>query len=170
MIYTIKKNRHYSGLHFNLNYNKKIMQREVVFSNNCKYIFDDVDRFDINKLFGFSEGLHHKNSARFGWLYNPHNDMMELHAYVYADGVRDLKDTFICAVNFSVSLNLLIEAKEDHYLFTVIAGSFRNTYTKKMARGKATKKYGYDLYPYFGGNKKAPHEMDISIHTYNETI
>ncbi len=164
MIYTIKKNNHYSGIHFCINLDKKVMQRYVMFSENCKYVFDDIDRFDINKLFGFSEGLHHKNSARFGWLYNPNTDKFEIHAYVYADGQLNLTNTYICSVFSGSVTNLLINVVDDHYEFGVITGGVnKNVYRKKVPRGKSTTKLGYNLYPYFGGNKTAPHEMDIQI-------
>lgn len=44
---------------------------------------------DINKLVGFSDCFslhHHRNSARFGWAWEPEQMVMKLFAYTYADG------------------------------------------------------------------------------------
>lgn len=163
MIFNINKGQHYSGLHFNLNWNKKVMTRKATFTSLCRYIFDDVDKYDINKLFGFSEGLHHINSARFGWLYNPNNDKIELHSYCYTDGVKSLNNTYICALNIQESAILNISIVNDTYVFDVKSCTLGHTYQKIVKRGSNTKKLGYDLYPYFGGNKCAPHDIEIYL-------
>lgn len=166
MNFYINKGTHYSLSlgHFNLNWNKQIMTREVSFEPSCRYYFDDVDKYDINKLFGFSEGFHHRNSARFGWLYNPNNDKIELHSYCYADGVRiPIGSTYICAISILEKVDLTITITGDLYVFTVNCKTSGHTYAKVATRGKTCKKWGYDMFPYFGGNKTAPHDICITI-------
>lgn len=43
---------------------------------------------DVNKLGGFSRGLHHKNSFRFGWEWR--DNRLHIFRYVYEDGVRKI--------------------------------------------------------------------------------
>ena len=66
--FKLKKDSHYSGFRFNPNCDKKSFRIEVIFTNECAYpSFGDVDDHDINKLYGISWGMHHKNSYRIGW-------------------------------------------------------------------------------------------------------
>ena len=50
------------------------MSCEVSFTESCRYNVGK-DQSDINKLFGFSVGMHHKNSVRVGWRYVPSADL-----------------------------------------------------------------------------------------------
>jgi hypothetical protein len=88
-IFKIKKGKHKSvffrpKLHF---FKNEICKR-VKFDKSAQYQLNNVDQFDINKLFGISYGFHHKNSARFGWRWSTRMEKIEILAYVYRDGKR----------------------------------------------------------------------------------
>ncbi|MEJ7627711.1 MAG: hypothetical protein WKF35_12665 [Ferruginibacter sp.] len=113
------------------------------------------NQYDINKLYGFSEGNdHHINSARIGWRYN--DDSLRLFAYTYFNGQRLSEE--ICAVIIGETIDCSIEITGNSYHFKV------NQSTLKMDRALNTDfASGYQLYPYFGGDETAPHSVSIMI-------
>jgi hypothetical protein len=129
----------------------------VKFDTSCRYKTQDpLNQIDVNKLYGFSDNgkEHHQFSARFGWYFN--ENKLTLHAYVYNNGVRSsriLKD-----LNFNQEAKCGLVVRGDQYLFVVDGQTF------SMPRSSATPKgNGYKLYPYFGGDELAPHDMKIWI-------
>jgi hypothetical protein len=112
------------------------------------------NQYDINKLYGFSDnnGDHHQYSARFGWRWN--GNYLRLFAYVYNEGTS--KELAIVAIGTEISCS--IQVTSTSYLFTV------NGITERLPRMAGTPKgKGYQLYPYFGGDEKAPHDIHIWI-------
>jgi hypothetical protein len=111
---------------------------------------------DINKLFGFADNNsdHHQFSARIGWRWS--ENALRLFAYVYNNGSRDSKE--ICSVKIGAEINCSIRVAENNYLFQV------NQASVNMPRLSTTENAkGYQLYPYFGGDETAPHEINIWI-------
>ena len=114
------------------------------------------NQFDINKLYGFSDnGTNHQQySARIGWRWS--DNALRLFAYVYNAGVVSSKE--ISTITIGIEVNCSIKIREGQYLFTV------NDHTEQMPRSASTQKgTGYQLFPYFGGNEAAPHEIRIWI-------
>ncbi len=62
--------------------------KDFIFEQSAIYQFNDEDQHDVNKLFGFSVGWHHKNSYRFGWRPSADLTKIEIVAYEYRNGVR----------------------------------------------------------------------------------
>lgn len=162
MLFKIKKGCHYSNnLIYKLCYLLNTQDRisyNVTFDSNCYYSFNDVDDYDVNKLFGFSLGLHHKNSARFGW--NSLNGKIQIYAYCYVDGKRIIKE--ITSIESGKEYNFTILNKDDKFVFVITSNNLMELYQvsiPKTIEGCC----GYMLWPYFGGNKSAPHNMSISI-------
>ena len=111
---------------------------------------------DINKLFGFSDNNseHHKFSARFGWRWSDH--ALRLFAYVYNEAEMVSKE--ITTVDIGKEINCSILVKGTRYVFST------NGISLEMPRMATTEKgKGYQLYPYFGGDESAPHEINIWI-------
>lgn len=110
---------------------------------------------DINKLFGVSDcnSSHQVNSARFGWRW--YNLRLEILAYVYINGTR--KWEYITSVQINSVHNYEILVTDSSYVFNVDTSSIA------LPRGCAGKLDGYKLYPYFGGDEKAPHTITIEI-------
>lgn len=154
--YTILKGQHFSGHSTFKIFNKNKMAFKVKFDSSAIYQTLDVDnQYDVNKLYGFSEGNdHHKNSARIGWAWNL--NALRLYAYVYVNGERKIKEITNVAIGPEIVCEILILKSE--YSFTI------NKTTVAVVRfisGPAIA--GYCLYPYFGGNETAPHDTFIDI-------
>jgi len=117
---------------------------------------DPVNQYDINKLYGFSDcnQLHQKNSARFGWRWL--NGELEILAYVYNDGVRDYE--YITSVGIGETHHYEIHAKPDKYIFILDNKEVQMDRTNRCEIG-----FYYMLFPYFGGDEVAPHDINIYI-------
>ncbi|HWI89833.1 MAG TPA: hypothetical protein VNT20_01105 [Flavisolibacter sp.] len=116
----------------------------------------EENQYDINKLYGFSDNNadHHQYSARFGWRWS--GGALRLFAYIYNNGVVTSKE--LTTVNVSEEINCSIKITSTNYLFTV------NGITTQLPRMATTEKAeGYQLYPYFGGDEVAPHQINIWI-------
>jgi hypothetical protein len=164
VIFTIRKGWHYSRpFRFALWWNRKVFTRKVVFANNCRYGLPGDDQADTNKLFGvgYLPG-HQKDSARFGWRYLP-GYKMEVLAYCYVEGKRIIESVALCEVGQLYRFKLNITATE--YMFSVfdLAGGASNLIGQTIIAKRHSKKLQYGLWPYFGGNRPAPHYMTILL-------
>jgi len=136
----------------------KYLRFEAIFDASARYNTQTaVNQYDINKLMGFSDcnSHHHSNSARFGWRWL--NDTLEIHAYVYADGER--KSKLIGAVDLNESYQYELSIQDEFYVFEL--EGYDPVYMDRI--NICNKGLYYMLYPYFGGNEKAPHEIVIQI-------
>ena len=162
MKFSIIKGSHYSNQVLykigNLINADRFLSYIVSFDKNCSYILNEEDQEDINKLFGYSLGFnHHKDSARFGWFYK--DNTIHLYAYVYDDGVRKSKLIRNLDLNTEYVLTLVDEGK--NWLFSV--DDSWSTPSEVRIDKKHDFKIGYKLWPYFGGNNPAPHNMSINM-------
>lgn len=126
------------------------------FNNSAIYTtIDPVNQYDINKLWGFSEGFNNQyNSARIGWAYN--NGALRLYGYVYAKGVRYSREITPVAINTEIPCSIKLNGSS--YLLTA------NGVTVSLPRGTTTTKAsGLQQFPYFGGDEKAPQDIRIDI-------
>ncbi|WP_051360011.1 hypothetical protein [Adhaeribacter aquaticus] len=154
-IYLIPKNEHSSNNTIQLLGNNRI-KFKTKFDNSAIYLSKDpVNQYDINKLYGFSDcrTAHHTNSARFGWRWL--NKRLEVLAYTYKDGVR--YEQFISAVDLNTEYVYELECLENKYIFRL------NGETVEMERGCNDNPQKYKLFPYFGGDEVAPHDITITI-------
>jgi hypothetical protein len=125
-------------------------------------ITDYNHAYDVNKLYGFSEGFNNQyNSARIGWRWL--DGKLQLFAYVYTKGtlLRDpisYDPPFIKSVEIGKEINCSIAISGGTYIFTV------DGVTVTTSRGTTSGKYsGYQQYPYFGGSLTAPHLINIYV-------
>ena len=139
-----------------------ILSYKVRFTDSCKYTLPPEDQLDVNKLFGIGYfPYHHKNSVRFGWRYNPEQpDKMEIMGYWYDNGERMM-----------VSMGFVDFNREYTYEMWMVRGGgntlhhlkvdmrYKNLHLEVLLEGECD--MGYLLRPYFGGNRKAPHDMVI---------
>jgi len=154
-VFTIKKGRHRST--YALNYSK-----DTVFGWNIKFdssaiykTVDSLNQLDINKLIGWSDcgDSHMDNSIRFGWRWL--NDSLEIHWFKHEHG------------EFSFDLIKRVSICEEHYYELTISTwdyelSVDGTYVH-VPKNCPDKYRRYQLYPYFGGNESAPHDITIKI-------
>ena len=106
---------------------------------------------------GFSEcnDQHQTNSARFGWRWL--DGALEIHTYVYNEGVRT--SVMLGSVELGEEYTYSIELRRNDYVFKVDGmDAVVVPRTNRCNRGLY-----YLLFPYFGGEEVAPHDMVIKI-------
>lgn len=157
--YTIQKGNQYCDGNNYKTIETNEMAFAVKFDSTAIYqTTSPENQYDINKLYGFSDNNadHHQYSARFGWRWS--DGALRLFAYVYNNGIVDSKE--LATIPIGVEINCSIKVAASSYLFTV------NGAVTSMPRTATTEKAkGYQLYPYFGGDESAPHQIDIWIKT-----
>ena len=162
--YTIEKGHHVSepvklGLH--AGGFPHLWRMSVIFGRGCAYDFGNhPDRYDINKLWGYSQWNHMANSFRVGWRWNRESSMVELLPFVTS---RGYDNRFSAPVICEVPLEQAIETE-----ILVGRGSCQFRCDGKSAdvaldRKLSPIRFGYFLRPYFGGNRVAPHDIEIHL-------
>lgn len=155
--YTIQKGNQYCDGNAYKAVETNEMSFVVKFDSSAIYETQSAEnQYDINKLYGFSDNNadHHQYSARFGWRWS--GGALCLFAYIYNNAVVTSKE--LATVNIGAEINCSIKVTPTNYLFTV------NSVTTQLPRMAATEKAkGYQLYPYFGGDEVAPHQINIWI-------
>lgn len=117
---------------------------------------DANNQYDINKLYGFSDNnaQHQQFSARFGWRWS--DNALRLFGYVYNDGIRSYKELGTVIIGAENNCSIKVNAK--NYIFSL------NGKVDSLPRtSPTTVATGYKLYPYFGGDELAPHNVSIWI-------
>lgn len=155
-VYKIKAGKHRSTSCVKL-LTKPSMMFNAIFDESAIYTSNTPqNQYDINKLYGFSEcnQFHHKNSARFGW--NWIDGKLNIYTYVYNDGVRSFE--LITDISLNEPHSFSISKVADKYLFRVDSKVIEMPRTSKCDKG-----IYYTLFPYFGGDETAPHNITIKI-------
>jgi hypothetical protein len=159
--YTIQKGNQYCDANAYKAIETSEMKFAVKFDSTAIYeTASPENQPDINKLYGFSDddADHHQYSARFGWRWS--DKALRLFAYVYNNGSVTSKE--LTVVNIGAEITCSIKVTSTNYLFTV------NEVTTQLPRMATTEKAkGYQLYPYFGGDEVAPHQINIWIKNLN---
>lgn len=159
-MYTIRKGKHSSGIHLSLFFKKPMSKRfKVVFDENCLVAVGGQDYYDINKLFGFAFGRHHRNSLRVGWRTT--GELIDLYYYGYKKGVREsfeIKTGIIPGKEYDIDIDYIIDSyrisvTDDEGMRVISYVEFKVPFFL----------LGYKLFPYFGGNQPAPVTMKIKI-------
>jgi len=111
---------------------------------------------DINKLYGFSdnEADHHIFSARFGWRWS--NQALRLFTYVYNSSELSFQEIGTIEIGREYTCSIKVTATS--YIFSVNGKTIETPRASITAMAK-----GYKLYPYFGGDEAAPHDIQIRI-------
>jgi cytochrome c biogenesis protein ResB len=116
---------------------------------------DPQNQYDINKLWGFSEGYNHQyNSARFGWRWS--DNALRLFGYVYNAGTRISRE--ISAIPIDSTIHCSVMIRDSLYDFTV-----NDSIISLPRTATGVNASGYQLYPYFGGDETAPQNISIKI-------
>jgi hypothetical protein len=170
----IKKGKHSSYKLPRLVKSKNLKYR-ITFTESCRYDIGSEDQGDINKLFGFGHinlnviykkdgklkfrPMHHYSSVRFGWRYNLQTDKIEILSYYYDRGIRNY--SLICDVEINESFIYEIkELSESSYVLNI-----NDNFSTIV--NIPTKSLKYILGLYFGGNKKAPHDIRVEMEKIN---
>ena len=179
---------HFSGIHIGLHWNKNIIEKIVTFNEDCLYTLTGPNHMQISKIFGISYGKHNINSARFGWRTNPSNpNKIEILTYSHVNGliigVNQVSGYFsemgnsikvvigttgknknsMGFIEANVQYKMKIEKDSVNYTYT-LSDMKDNIISKITQDHLGTKtKWGYFLFPYFGGSIPTPQDMTISI-------
>lgn len=181
MIYKIFRNCHFSWPLFRpAIFNTPLLKTcgvDVIFNRSCTYDFgDNPKQGDTNKLFGYSQGYHHRNSVRVGWRWNVAEQKMHICYYAYENGknIHDGLFADICGIN--LGQRVFISLKSEFISKQLLQDTVEIfDYESKALLGKYTKvrqvKYrmwqlSYYLTPYFGGTMRAPQTMTINLNWY----
>jgi len=155
--YLIKAGNHETTNPFKM-LRKSQLRFVVTFDSSAVYRnLDPSNQADINKLYGMSDfnSFHQTNSARFGWRW--YNNRLELMAYSYKNGVNS--SDFITAVELNKPYTCTLTFTDQKYVYQV-EGQGAKVEQARRGNGAAS---GYQLYPYFGGDETAPHDVRIKI-------
>ena len=155
--YTIKEGEQFCDKSNYLSVDYSELSFRVKFDSSAIYTTTDpTNQKDINKLFGFSDNnaAHHDYSARFGWRWS--NNALRLFAYTYNKSLLSIKELGTVAIGSENECK--IKVTSDNYIFTL------NGTSTNMSRSSTTSTAtGYQLYPFFGGEEMAPHNIKIWI-------
>jgi len=154
--FTILKGNHFCDKTAVASFADSLLHFKAKFDSTAIYQAVNPDnQYDINKLYGFSEGTnHHQNSARIGWSWN--KNKLRLYAYVYCNSLRIFKE--ITSVEIGEEIRCSIQVRHHQYIFRV------NNASQALERGpSAPLAEGYWLFPYFGGDEVAPHQIIIYL-------
>jgi hypothetical protein len=155
--YTILKGQQYcdKSIFVPVKYNQ--LSFKVKFDSSAIYqTTSEKNQNDINKLFGFSDNnaTHHEFSARFGWRWS--NNALRIFAYIYNNNVMTFKELGIVQIGTENICSIKVDS--NRYIF-----SLNNAETIMPRASTTTLAEGYKLFPYFGGNESAPHNIYIWI-------
>ncbi len=155
--YRIPKFQHYAEQSVYTSISREELRFHVKFDSTAMYTTKEAgNQYDINKLYGFADNdaLHHQYSARIGWRWS--DGALRLFAYVYNNALVSYEELGIVSIGAEHSCSIKIKA--DTYIFSV------NGVSKTLPRQSTTiKAQGYKLFPYFGGDETAPHDISIWI-------
>jgi hypothetical protein len=154
-IFTIKRGKHRSGYRYKSNCNNHI-EFKVKFDESAIYkTLDPANQADVNKLYGVSDcGKNHMDySIRFGWRY--YQDKLQILWFKHEAG----KFSFDVITNIEINkvYNCTIDIFSDEYIISV------SGLTTIVPRSCIKTNNRYYLYPYFGGDETAPHDINIKI-------
>ena len=155
--YIIKKGDHYADQNIYRQVNLPELRFMVQFDSSAVYqTVEKENQYDINKLYGFSDNNseHHLYSARFGWRWS--DGALRLFAYVYNAGVVSYRELTTLQIGSSMECGITVAGSG--YIF-----HYDGNQTVMPRESTTPVAEGYMLYPYFGGNEKAPQDIYINI-------
>lgn len=156
--YSIKQGQHYNSLRTFSLFPHDSIAFEVVFDSTVIYQTQSpANQADWNKLIGFSDcgGHHHANSVRVVWRYLPASGGYQLGEYYYTNSTR----SFSTLGNYQINDTIPVKIYIDNGFYRVQAG--QKTGQKQRACNINLGRYA--LFPYFGGDETAPHDINIFI-------
>ena len=155
-IFTIKENKHRSTTTYNTTKSNYITFN-AIFDSSAIYSTDDPNnQYDVNKLYGISDcGCNHQHySMRLGWRWL--NDSLEILWFKHTN--NNFSFAKIKSIDFDDVIDFSIQFDNNYYYMSV--GSDTVTIARPCNRSSNRK---YFLWPYFGGNETAPHDIKILI-------
>tara|TARA_R110000737_G_scaffold43279_2_gene63754 strand:- start:276 stop:845 length:570 start_codon:yes stop_codon:yes gene_type:complete len=159
-VYTIPAGAHRSGNFYNTPNDSKI-KFDFMLNESAEYVSEvSRNQSDINKIYGFSDfgKSHLKYSIRLGWRYSTLTNNLELCWLRHEDGVH--KGATIRTIEPNEIYNATIDIQTFWYVIIIDEDT---TNIIRRPKGNWGLIRRYMLYPYFGGNEYAPHDITIRI-------
>jgi hypothetical protein len=164
--YLIKKGNHYASVSIfrkigGIGWKITSLKMRFVFREECWWAPPrNNDDNDLNKLAGIGFGTnHHSNSVRLAWIPDfTSRGVIKIYGYTY-DGKKEAPQfvsQYITSVHTGETCEAAIES-HGNYDITV------NKVTIHMDNIRQDPNLCFHLYPYFGGNNAAPHDMIIDL-------
>lgn len=159
-LFTIRKGQHHSTHQFRL-WSRNTLSYYAKFDQSARYESAEIQSlWETNKLLGFSDCVskYQINMARFGWRWA--DDHIEIYVHASVDGqvlIQKIGETCINKHDF-----YQIKIREDEFEFI-----FNNQSLQIPRRSDEVSPEYYLLYPYFGVDHKAPHDIHIEIKMLN---
>lgn len=178
--YIIREGWHISHIFPSFYRNKSSVNFSFMFTSSCVYDLNDKHNQDCNKLFGLSFGLIHNtttpwgrlfktsaNSFRLGWNCSSQNRKIQIYAYYYNNGVRNIE--YITDVNLNKVYNggFYFDRINNNVHVDISAEAFVNSNTAYDFNFKRCARWGLWLSPFFGGTIAAVHKMVIYLKRLN---
>lgn len=172
----IKKDRHrptpfrIAALHpifrFNKHYFDKEFAQHVLFTPSCRYNIS-LDQSDWNKLTGVCLSMWgpHGTSYRFAWRWREDKKAFEICAYYYCNGKGWIAEHIGYAYlhsNYEIKLKLKARDGKITAVFSmqdVASETVQQVTVHNVLNSSPRLGFGCGLY--FGGNRKAPHDMTV---------
>ena len=154
--YTIKEGKHKSRTRYKTTKTNHL-QFQAIFDESAIYTSQDpANQYDVNKLYGLSDcgNDHTETSIRFGWRWL--NDSLEILWFKHTN--NNFSFAKIKSIDFNEIVNFGIQFDTDYYYMSV--GAETVTISRPCNQSSNRK---YFLWPYFGGNETAPHDIKIKI-------
>ena len=157
-VYTIPAGEHSSGSFLNHPDNSRISFQFIL--DESAYYQTEIpeNQHDVNKIYGMSDfGLRHqKYSIRLGWRYI--DNELRLCWLRHEEGVHS--SGTIKTIEPDVIYDATIDIKTFYYVIVIDNDT---TLVRRRPEGNWGLIRRYYLYPYFGGNEYAPHDITIKI-------
>ena len=157
-VYTIPAGEHSSGSFLNHPDDSKISFQFIL--DESAYYETEIpeNQHDVNKIYGMSDfGVRHqKYSIRLGWRYI--NNELQLCWLRHEQGIHS--SAKIKIIEPDVIYNASIDIKTFYYVIVIDNDT---TLVRRRPEGNWGLLRRYYLYPYFGGNEYAPHDITIKI-------
>jgi len=157
-VYTIPAGQHSSGTFINHPDNSRISFQFML--DQSAYYESEIpeNQHDVNKIYGMSDfGLRHqKYSIRLGWRYI--NNNLELCWLRHEEGRHS--SATIRVIEPDIIYSATIDIKTFYYVIVIDSDT---TLVRRRPEGNWGLIRRYYLYPYFGGNEYAPHDITIKI-------
>jgi len=154
--YLLAKGDHYNHLRRFSLFDGNTLHFEFIFDSTAIYTSTKPEnQADWNKLMGFSDcnSLHQTNSVRLVWRW--YQNELQIGEYRYLDGEREY--SLISTVPLNEKNSGRIVTQNDQYQITV------NDVEVTRERSCTERNTGYWLFPYFGGDETAPHNISIRV-------
>lgn len=162
--FTIKKGRHFCRPRvFRMRRKPTCVTWQAAFGMDAKYNHEDVDQDDWNKLCGiyFNFFNTRDNTAMIGWRWNLDEQAMELNAYYHLNKERVFTPPlFDVALGEVFTASITCNWRESRYEVRLDSlDALREVVHFQPFEIK--RKLSFEINTYFGGNKRAPHNITV---------